>query len=284
MAMNWILIRSKYIDSSIAYLAISCSLNVVILVGLFFIKIQSPDILFTILGLIAGILHGVAALIYIKAISLEEVSRVIPLMRFESIFVILFATVFLNEILTPIRYIAFFMILTGGFMLSIRKTVGVFKLSKAFYLMILTSILFSAGDVILKYLSSFMEFHSYFFLQRIGTILFVLFLFLIPTYYKKTILNIKRLNLKSISLVFTAQMLALVGIYVFFYAISIAPVSLVNVLIGFQPLFVLIIASFLSFKFPQILKEELNKKVLLTKMFAIILLISGLFLIQNGVP
>jgi len=277
------IVRTKHIDSSITYMIIAGPVNLIYIFGFLFLKISTPNIALALFALFTGIMQAIAALCYIKALSIDEVSRVIPLMRLESIFVIIFATLLINEILIPIKYLAFFLILIGGFLISLKKFKGVFSLSKAFYFMVLSSFLWGTSDVFIKYLSRFMDFQSYFMFSRIGAFIFAVALFLIPKFRFNALNNIQRLSKKVLPMILLAEIIGIGGMIIFFYAISIAPVTLVNVLLGFQPFFVLIIASFLSFKFPQILREELNKKVLLTKIFAIILLFVGLFLIQNGV-
>ena len=277
------IIRAKHIDSSAAYIIIAVPVNIMYLLGLLFLKISAPTTVFGLCAVFIGVMQAIGALLYVKALSFDEVSRVVPLMRLESIFIIVFATLLINEILTPMKYLAFFLILTGGFLISLKKLEGVFRLSKAFYFMVLSSFLWGTSDVFLKYLSRFMDVQSYFLFGRIGAILFAITLFLIPKCRLEAFSNIRRLTKKVFLMILVTEIIGIGGMVIFFYAISIAPVTLVNVLLGFQAFFVLIIASLLSFRFPHILQEELNKKVLLIKVFAIILLFTGLFLIQNGI-
>lgn len=65
------------------------------------------------------------------------------------------------------------------------------------------------------------------------------------------------------------------------WAITTGPISLVSVFRGFQSVFVLIYAAFLSIWLPRILKEEVSKSVLGIKFAAIFLMMIGLYLIQR---
>jgi len=65
------------------------------------------------------------------------------------------------------------------------------------------------------------------------------------------------------------------------WAITTGPISLVSVFRGFQSVFVLIYALFLSIWLPKILKEEVSKGVLGVKFVAIILMMIGLYLIYQ---
>jgi len=66
------------------------------------------------------------------------------------------------------------------------------------------------------------------------------------------------------------------------WAIFLAPlvyVAIINALQGINYAFLLVFIIFLSLKFPQILKEEISKKILLQKIIAILLISAGLFLL-----
>jgi len=54
----------------------------------------------------------------------------------------------------------------------------------------------------------------------------------------------------------------------------------VNALQGLQYVFLLFFAVFLSFKFPNILKEEVSRDVLLQKIIAVLLIGGGLVLLS----
>ncbi|MFH1393845.1 MAG: hypothetical protein ABII71_04010 [Candidatus Micrarchaeota archaeon] len=78
-------------------------------------------------------------------------------------------------------------------------------------------------------------------------------------------------------IVFIAVSIAAVLIY--FYALMQGSSSLISVLSGFQMVAVFAIATILSFRAPNLLREETHPKHLLLKAFAIALMIAGLALI-----
>ena len=57
---------------------------------------------------------------------------------------------------------------------------------------------------------------------------------------------------------------------------------LINALGGVQYVFLIILATLFFFKFPEILKEEISRKVLLQKTLAIWLIVAGLALLSLG--
>jgi drug/metabolite transporter (DMT)-like permease len=67
------------------------------------------------------------------------------------------------------------------------------------------------------------------------------------------------------------------------WAIALAPlvmISLINALQGVQYVFLFIIAVLISFKFPQILKEEISGGVIFKKLIAILLIAGGILLLS----
>ena len=66
------------------------------------------------------------------------------------------------------------------------------------------------------------------------------------------------------------------------FAVALVPFSFlafINALEGTKYAFLLIFSLFLSFKFPQILKEKISKKILIQKILAILLIGAGLVIL-----
>ena len=145
-------LRTKYLKDSIALTAsfgiygIVFSLILLLLIGIPILPFWN-----FIAALAAGFLLTCALIPYLKALSLEEASRVIPLWHLLPIFTLMLAVIFLNEVLTPIRYAAFAFILLGGFLISTKKIGAVFRISPAAVFMLASSFLVAISDVLLKF-------------------------------------------------------------------------------------------------------------------------------------
>ena len=113
-------------------------------------------------------------------------------------------------------------------------------------------------------------------LVRIGILISAIFLFMIKKVRVDVVKAWKGLNNKTRWIISFVEIIGAFGILSTIYAIDLASASLVTAMMGFQPLFVLVIAVVLSFKFSHIFKEELNKKIILQKLVAICLMIIGL--------
>ncbi len=115
---------------------------------------------------------------------------------------------------------------------------------------------------------------------RLGGVLIALIFFFLWPDIKKDIFS-KKDNLKknSFGILVVNQAAGAGAGLLQNWAIAIAPliyISFINALQGVQYVFLLIFSIFLSFQFPQILKEEFSRKGLFQKIIAILLIGTGL--------
>ncbi len=244
-----------------------------------FVGIPTIPLMNLLAAFLAGVFLMLGIISYLKSLSIEEASRVVPLWHLSPLFTLILAMIFLNEILTAMKYYAFASILIGGFLISTRKIGKVFHLSPAIAFMLFSSLMISIADVLLKYSYISGIFWGTFLVFSIGISLSSFCLLILKTVRKdlKKVLDAKKyifisLILLSISFGFTGQLL-------FNKAISLGPVTLVSVFVSFQSLFVLLIATFLSIKFPLFIKEAIDAKTIGVKLIAIALMAFGLFLL-----
>lgn len=236
----------------------------------------------TTIAIFAGAIQVPAIFAFYQAISKEEISRVIPLFQFTPAFAFILSFLFLGEVLTTTYYLAFVLILLGGFLISIKKIQGVFKLRSAFWWMILSSLIYAVQVVVLKSLYTnypFWDITTYLgFGEFFPTPIILL---VIPDFRKRFIGNLSNLKLAGWRLVVLAMFFVTGASLSVFWALTSGPASLVSALRGFQSVFVLIYAILFSIWLPKILKEELNKRILGIKAIAIFLMVIGLYLIYK---
>jgi len=271
-------LRTKYLDSSLALTA-SFGIPGLIISFVFFVIIGVPNIPLLLISysFAAGILLPVIIFFYIKALALEEASRVVPLWNIAPLLTLIIATLFLDEILTPFSYMAFALILVGGFLVSTRKIGNVLHLSPALAYMFISSLFVAVVDVLLKYIFTAENFWQIFLVLYFGISISSSSIFLLPKVRKnfKNAFKMHRLGLPlliSISTIF-----GFLGHIFYNRAILLGPVSLVSVFVGFQSLFVLILATILSIKMPMFIKEVIDFRTLGTKLVAISLMMIGLY-------
>lgn len=275
-------LRTRYLKDSVALMA-AFGIYSIIFSFVLFLFIGIPHISFwnLLAALTAGFILAYALIPYLKALSIEEASRVIPLWHLAPIFTLVLAVIFLKEILTKIDYAAFTIILLGGVLISTRRIGSVFKLSPAVPLMLLSSLLLAFSDVLLKFSYSEQVFWPTFLVFQFGVSLGSLSFFMIPSARRnvsKAFLT-HRYVFGGILLISTS--LGWGGQIMFNNAVFRGPITLISVFVGFQSLFVLVIATILSLKFPLFIKEAIDIKTIGIKLVAIVMMAFGLFLLVS---
>jgi len=269
---------SKFIKNPSVMTIIWAFLQLIVLVILVFHSLDLSNFFVIFLAIVSGIISMLNAIPYFKALSLEEASRVIPLIHFSPLIVLVLSFVFLGERLNFNQIIAFFLILIGGFLLSLRNIKGMFTLKRAFWLMVFVAFVFAISQILSKYVYEHVTFLDGFFWFKVGAFFGGSVLLLIKRNRDNFVKSMNVIKSKNFMIIILgAGIISFVGSLSFNYAIKLGPVSLVSVLDGIAPVFILVIIILLSKYFPKILKEELDKKVLLTKAFAISLMIMGLY-------
>lgn len=114
-------IRTKHIKSSLSYAIISYLISSLLLIAILFKPISFKFEFIYFVPIFCGILLMLQYLLYLKAISLEDVSTLIPFYNFDPMIVLILSTIFLNEILSPKHYIAFSFLFIGGILISIKN-------------------------------------------------------------------------------------------------------------------------------------------------------------------
>lgn len=277
------LLRGRYLPDSLILTLIAgisallLSLVIIIFNGLRWIGFGPVALV-----IFAGAFQIVAVFAFYQAISKEEISRVIPLFQFTPPFVLIFSFLFLGEVLTASYYFAFVLILLGGFLISLQKVKGFFKLRSAFWWMILSSLIYAVQVVILKSLYVTYPFWDLTVYLGFGEFLPTLTLLLLMSNFRNrftgSLSNLKPVGWTLLTLaMFFVATASLSG----FWALTSGPVSLISVFRGFQSVFVLIYAILFSIWLPKILKEELGKGILGIKAVAIFLMVIGLYLIYK---
>jgi len=253
---------------------------------LFFIPLAIPlpekGLIF--LGLGAGIIRILAILFLTKGIVESEVSRVVPAIGgFLPIFSFL---IFIpisssQEILSISQITAFIFLVLGSVLISTKKISLKFLSLANLKYPIIAAFLYALTFFLTKVLFLKTRFLSGFFLIVLGSGLGSLF-FLISKKTRKLIFSHKPTQ-KIGGLFILDQIFGGLGIIFQYYAVFLAKpsqVPLINALEGTRFVFLLGFVFFLSLWRPQLLKEEMKGKILIQKIFAILLIGIGLTILS----
>jgi drug/metabolite transporter (DMT)-like permease len=176
--------------------------------------------------------------------------------------------------------IAFIILFVGSIIISSEKNI---KLS-ADYLKItlLASLMFSLDYIFSKFVFLNMTFWQGFIWMRIFIFLFSL-LFLVSLKNRQAIFTKKVIADKKVGIIFGLnQMFGGAANMLQSFAIFLAPAAflpIINSLRGIQYIFLFLLVLFFSVFFPKILKEEISKTAIATKMISVVLIAIGLALL-----
>ena len=257
------------------------------------------------IDLSAGILFLVTLIFWYKALHQSEATRVVPIVgALIPIFTMLLSAVFLNESIRDKQFIAFFILIFGGILISVRQTKfylfrSVVERIKDIYGKILgtihaeyrptrrliinsvmSALCFSLFYVGMKYIYMHQPFIGGFVWSRMGSFLGAMIIFLVPD-WRSLIMEHKGEAKKPKNMAFflSVRLLASLAFIALNWSISLGNVALINALQGTQYLFLIILVVILSSKFPRIINEELGRGVLIQKLIGVMMVGLGLYVL-----
>ena len=296
--MNWILIAAAaYLIMAVSQLIDKGFLNIVFreakayatLVGFLSIiafvllpfGISTPSSMMLGLCILGGALFIFALWPFLTALQGDDASRIIPLLGASiPVFTLLGESLFLKAQLQPASYVAFALLIAGGFILTMSRSESGKRSTSAILLAIFAAILFAISFVISKQVFQEIGFINGFFWMRMGGILAAIILLMFPdtradlkSFFSKQLLPVKFGY-------FGNQILAGGGFFLQSYAISMASVSLVSALQGIQYIFVLFFVALVSRFKPGLLQEKITVSVLVEKLTAVLIIVAGIALLS----
>lgn len=295
---------SKKIHSSIAY-AFFVGIWSIFNIFLLYFDPWIPSARELGIDLLAGMLFLVTLVFWYKALHQSEATRVVPIVgALVPIFSFILSFLFLGEGLNSNQLLAFFILINGGVLISIKHTKfyalkevkekfkytfgNLFGVVSAEYrpasrlLMnsITSAMLFAAYYVLIKYIYNTQPFIGGFVWSRMGSFLGVIIIFLVPEWRKLISKHRKAASKpKNFGIFILIRIIAAAAFIMINYAISLGNVALVNALQGVQYIFLFIIVLIISTKYPKILKEEMGGDVLVQKMIGASLICIGLYML-----
>jgi drug/metabolite transporter (DMT)-like permease len=226
---------------------------------------------FSLEGFILGFIWLGVVLSYFKAMQIEEASRVIAFYGLVPIFVSALAYLFLGEIFSAGKYAGIALLVIGGTVISVKRDV----LSRAVPFMVLSVLFYSIYLIGLKHALATTSFVSIFASMQLA-LFFGSCVPLISSVQRKAFMG---LEIKTPLLVLSSQLIFLIGLLLLMYAISLGPVSLINALENSQSAFTLAYAVVLAHFKPHLIKEDISKGVILSKIIGVFCIIVGASLV-----
>jgi len=244
-------------------------------VGVLILGFEDPTFTIALFAMLGGVGAFFGGWFYFLALSKEEVSRTIPLLNLIPIWVLIFATIFLGEVLTQIQYFGILVLVVGAALISIKKGTK-YSLTLGVPIMIISTLFYGGQYIFWGLATTEVSFWTVFFFSALGHGVCSLILFIIKK--DEIVENLKKFK-KHSAISGIGEILSAFGDLLLILAFSIGLLSLTSAVTAIQPLILLAFATALSVLWPKLLKEELKGHVLALKIIAIILIVAGSIMI-----
>lgn len=247
-----------------------------------FINFYVPETRLFIWLIIAGAVAFLSSLLYIKAMQMEEVSRLNMWWNMIPVFTLFIAWFTIGQKLNAPQLVALLILITGAALASIHARHGKVALSKAVLWLGLSCLSYSIYAVIFSYISRFVPFIISFIWVNLVGFACVWFMFLSRSFRQEFKREIKGLNRNLFSILFSISMVEHVAQFFNVWALSLGIAALIFAMEGFQAIFVFIFAIIISLLKPKLLQEELDERNIILKLIALVLMVAGVAVLNLG--
>ena len=226
----------------------------------------------------SGLVTGAYLILLFWAISLQDVSRVVPVASTYPIFIAVIAQFFLGEELGVLAWTGICVTVAGVGLMSFGPTARASDMGKGqtmvFALLVTASLLFGLTQIMSKVVADDMDVWTLLMWRMLGAAAVCIAL-LVKTQVVPDIMRALR-NPSAVGLLLlTEGALVLVAMVFTLEAIYNGPVSLASTVMATRPLFVFGLGIALSMGASNVLNEPLEGRILATKLLAIAMMVAG---------
>ena len=223
-----------------------------------------------------GALYVLGLLPYLYALEQDEASVVVPLFQTTAVFSYLLGLFVLGEQLAWWQIFASLLVMGGSLLVTLEVMPHTFVFKRGvFVLMLAASFLNALNWLLFKFVAIQEDFWRSSFWEYVGFVLIGICLLLVKSYRHEFIAVFRQGSTPVLSLVTLNEVLSLVAKTATNKASLLAPLALVSILHGLQPLFVFLYGVALTVYLPRYGSERLGGRVIAQKLVAIILMIVG---------
>lgn len=236
------------------------------------------------LVMLNGALYILAIFPYFYALQKDEASIAAPLFQLIPVFSYVLAFFVLGETLFIKQIIGGLLVVFGAIGISLELKRGErIRLKKGvFWLMMLSSLIFSLNFLFFKFFAVDSGFWTISFWEYVGFVVFAILLLFIKSYREEFLSVMKSNRLAVLSLNGLNEVVNLIAKVSFNFASLLTPITLTWIVNGFQPFFVFTYGVVLTLFFPQISKEKIGGKDLLQKIVAMLIMLAGTYFLNGS--
>jgi drug/metabolite transporter (DMT)-like permease len=231
--------------------------------------------------LAAGILMEFYIWPYYLALKTDDASNVVPLYQFVPVFVLMMSAILLKEIISIRQLFGFVSILFGGFMIATDTINGkLLKPRKSLWFMMLSSFLYGSVLILFRFVTISYGFWTTLTYEFIGMGLGAVLLLGIGSIRNVFVKQV--MEMRSVAgLILINDGICILAQMSEAFALTLVSAPLVSIVGGTQPLIVLFVGYILSRWFPHIIREDIRKSVVGFKLFMIVFIFIGVYLINT---
>lgn len=229
------------------------------------------------LGTFLGFIYTFSLFSYYSGLSREEVSRFIPSLSLNTVFLVFLSFIFLDESFSLPTYAGIASVVLGAFLISLEdplESLKRFKSTEAVYLGVLTALLSAFSALGVKYMTGFAGNWSIMFWLGVGGISSTAVLL----YHNRN--RMTHSELRGYEHLLTIGLLTSVGYIMFVNALSRGPASLVSTFLKTKSVILFFTSMLLTRLHPGLIHEELDRTSIIQKAVAILMILGGVAVIQ----
>lgn len=234
----------------------------------------------------AGGLELIALICYFRALQHEDTSTVVPFLQAIPVFSFVLGFLFLGETLTLIQFATGVCIILGGVVLSIETAHGASRRFRVplIMLMLTSAFCYALFDTFFKLGALQEDFWTGVVWQHLGLVFTGVVIFSVSRVHRERAFNLLHKGGVSIFLLNVVnEIIYAGGMMLGNFALLLAPIALVGLVNVYHPAFVFVLGLVLALVAPRILNEEVTRKGLIFKMFALLLiLVASVILALNS--
>ncbi|MBI5393447.1 EamA family transporter [Candidatus Woesearchaeota archaeon] len=274
---------NKYVKNSTFYGYTLITFLIYGLIAFFLFPFASFDTItpFILLLIIARTIENLLFYYFwIKLMMDEEISRIVGILFLYPLITFFLDYLLFKTQLSVLFYIGSLMMIISALLMSYKPSKKIFVEKKHIFYLIMIIILWGIYGILLKAITIAVDIPTFLFFETASALIISIIIISLSKTIQKQITEFFTMNKIFWLAVVGVTILYLSALLLSFKAYSLQKVSLVASFETIQPTFVFITALLLSLFFPEILKEEIDKKTIIYKIIALALLIVGVWLVS----
>ena len=231
----------------------------------------------------SGVLWGLGLFLFFHALRLEEMSRAVPVQQMAPVFAAIVAVLFLEEMLTPVQWVAVLVVVGGAVLVSARPEQGLFRIARgrAFFLLLGGSFSLGMAFVVSEQATREMNVWA---IQAVRSATMSVAIFALAA-RPSTVRQFKSASRDLYTLfmlVMAEGLLAPLAALMFIIALDLGQVSSVSVVSASRPLITLLLGVGLSTRYWNVLNEPLDRSTIGLKLTSVVMIVGGVTVLSLG--